>query len=49
MLKVIVVLNFEWIFKNPLKGTDNLMLGSNLVVESIIDLKSTIKCYLNIP
>ena len=33
-VKVIEALNFEWIF--PKQGTDDLLLGSNLIVESVI-------------
>ena len=45
-MKVIVALNFEWIFPKHLIGMDYLMLGCNLVVESVIDLKSAKKCCL---
>ena len=47
-LKVIVALNFEWVFPKQKTGMDCLMLESNLIVESIIDVGSTKKCCLAI-
>ena len=47
-LKVMVALNFEWIFPKIIKGMDYLILGIILIVKSVIDVGSTKMCCLAI-
>ena len=47
-LKVVVVLNCEWIFPKIIKGKDYLMLESNFILKSVIDVGNIKMCCLAI-